>query len=137
MKKTAKRVLIVVVAAIVLFGCFVVIKLSAEYAQMKKELETIVLSDIDCSNLKDGNYHGNYKLGLVSARVRVRIDDGKISDIEIIEHVTGKGKKAEEIINSVMEEQSIKVDIISGATFSSKTILKAIENALDNEVQTM
>ncbi|OAA29429.1 FMN-binding protein [Kosmotoga arenicorallina S304] len=137
MKKTVKRVLIVVVAAVVLFGCFVTIKLSAEYAQMKKELKTIVLSDIDYSNLEDGNYFGNYKLGLVSAKVRVKIDDGKISDIEIIEHITGKGKKAEGIIDAVIEEQSVKVDIISGATYSSKTILKAIENAVRNGEQNM
>lgn len=137
MKKTVKRVLIVVVAAVVLFGCFVTIKLSAEYAQMKKELKTIVLSDIDYSNLEDGNYFGNYNLGLVSAKVRVRIDDGKISDIEIIEHITGKGKKAEGIIDAVIEEQSVKVDIISGATYSSKTILKAIENAVRNGEQNM
>jgi len=34
------------------------------------------------------------------------------------------------IVDSVIENQSLDVDAISGATYSSKVILKAIENAL-------
>ena len=40
------------------------------------------------------------------------------------------GEKAEVIIDKVMAEQSLEVDVVSGATLSSKCILNAIENAL-------
>ncbi len=39
--------------------------------------------------------------------------------------------KAEKIPDKVLEEQSLQVDIVSGATFSSKVILKAVEDALN------
>jgi len=39
---------------------------------------------------------------------------------------------AELITDMVIDSQSLKVDVVSGATYSSKIILKAIENALAN-----
>jgi uncharacterized protein with FMN-binding domain len=56
-----------------------------------------------------------------------------IKKIEIVRHLNGQGKPAEVIPDRVIEMQSLDVDIISGATYSSKVILKAIENALINE----
>jgi uncharacterized protein with FMN-binding domain len=52
-----------------------------------------------------------------------------------VKHVNGQGKPAEVITEKVIETQSLQVDVVSGATYSSKVILKAIENALakDNE----
>ena len=41
--------------------------------------------------------------------------------------------KAEKIVNDVISEQSSEVDAVSGATVSSKCIIKAIENALQSE----
>lgn len=38
--------------------------------------------------------------------------------------------KAKIINNHVVEKQTLDVDLVSGATVSSKVILKAIENAL-------
>lgn len=37
---------------------------------------------------------------------------------------------AENIINKVIESQSIDIDVVSGTTVTSKAYLKAIENAL-------
>ena len=51
---------------------------------------------------------------------------------QLLEHQTGLGGKAEAIIDQVIQNQSLEVDAVSGATTSSKTILKAIENALQS-----
>lgn len=48
----------------------------------------------------------------------------------MLEHQNGLGKKAGIINKSVIDNQTLKVDSVSGATVSSKVILKAIENAL-------
>lgn len=37
----------------------------------------------------------------------------------------------ESIISRVVENQSLKVDVVTGATVTSKALLKAIENALE------
>jgi uncharacterized protein with FMN-binding domain len=39
-------------------------------------------------------------------------------------------KKTEEITNDVIAQQSLEVDTVTGATYSSIVILKAIEQAL-------
>ncbi len=94
------------------------------------EVKNMPINDVDFSEIEDGEYIGEYKTTLVSAKVKVTIEDHKIIKIEILEHDNGRGKKAEKIIETVIEEQTLSVDVISGATASSKVILKAIEKSL-------
>jgi uncharacterized protein with FMN-binding domain len=84
----------------------------------------------DISSLEDGTRRGAWDAGLVKAEVLVSVEKGKITGIKLLRHDTGKGKPAESIIESVMAAQSLDVDVVSGATVSSKTILKAVEHAL-------
>jgi uncharacterized protein with FMN-binding domain len=81
----------------------------------------------------DGLYRGNYALSGTPVKVvlDVTVQDMNITSIKIIEHSCSPiGKKAEKIIERIIERQSLNVDAISGATGSSKAILKAVENAL-------
>ena len=52
--------------------------------------------------------------------------------ITILQHDNGLGSTAESIVNDVVQEQSLDIDAVSGATVSSKCILKAVENAIEN-----
>lgn len=58
------------------------------------------------------------------------IDITAIRNIMILEHEHLLGKPAEKIIDSMIEQQSLEVDAVTSATYSSDTIRKAIENAL-------
>ena len=81
----------------------------------------------------DGVYRGNYDLkgSPVKVTLDVTVQDEKITAIKIIKHFCSPiGKKAEKIIDQVIIKQDLKVDAVSGATGSSKAILKAVENAL-------
>jgi uncharacterized protein with FMN-binding domain len=87
----------------------------------------------DLSDKADGTYRGEYNLS--GAPVKVVLDvvvrNHIITSINIIQHIRSPiGKKAERITGSIIERQSLDVDVISGATGSSKAILKAVENAL-------
>lgn len=95
-----------------------------------EQLTTTEISDIDLSTIQDGIYEGSYKVLPVSVKLEVTIDNKKITSIDIIDHINGQGKPAEIITDRVIEAQSLDVDIISGATYSSVVILKAIENAM-------
>lgn len=90
-------------------------------------------SSYDLSALANGNYEGECSNGLVYAKVVVTIQDHQLQHVKILEHRNGKGQAAESIPNTVVAEQSLSVDAVSGATVSSQTILKAIENALSVE----
>ena len=87
----------------------------------------------DLTQCKNGVYRGFYDLSgtPVKATLDVTIQDNKIIDISIVKHISSPiGKKAEVIIENIISRQSLDVDVISGATASSKAIIKAIENAL-------
>jgi uncharacterized protein with FMN-binding domain len=87
---------------------------------------------VDHPRLVDGVYEGSYRSGPVKARVRVFIEDQRISNIELIEHSTWKGKEAEAIIpDRIVQEQSTEVNVVSGATKSSRVIMNAVQNAVD------
>ena len=87
----------------------------------------------DMQYKSEGIYRGNYHLSGTPVKVTldVTIQHGNINSINIIEHICSPiGKKAEKIIERIIEEQSLGIDAVSGATGSSKAILKAVENAL-------
>ena len=83
--------------------------------------------------MENGQYEGEYTLFPVKVEVLVTVKDHAIIDIEILKHRNGKGSKAEVIIDDVIREQSILVDAVTGATVSSRAILKAVEDALKSE----
>ena len=93
-------------------------------------LDAIVITNPDLQKVEDGTYEGNSKVGPVRVTLNVEVKYGAITSIEIVRHFNGRGKKAEAIIPVILEKQSLEVDVISGATGSSKAILKAVEDAL-------
>jgi uncharacterized protein with FMN-binding domain len=94
------------------------------------QLAYLTVPDVDITKIEDGTYAGSYKEFPISAKVEVTVKDHQITAVELIEHKSGQGKPAEAITDKVIEAQSLDVDVISGATLSSKVILMAIENAL-------
>lgn len=98
----------------------------------KKTVNSIQLESVNLNNIQDGKYSGKFDAGVIEAEVEVTVNDHKIKDIELTKHKNERGKKAEAVIDEVIEKQTINVDTVSGATNSSKVILKAIENALNN-----
>ena len=69
-------------------------------------------------------------MDFIYAKVEVTVQNGEITNINILEHRNERGKTAEVIADSIVDEQKIDVDAISGATNSSTVIKKAVENAL-------
>ena len=93
-------------------------------------LNDIVISSPDLSKIADGKYQGNSKVGPVKVTLDVTIQGNAMTSIQIIKHRNGRGGKAEAIVPTIIEKQSLDVDVISGASASSKAILQAVENAL-------
>ena len=94
------------------------------------DLDKITINSPDLSQIADGTYQGKSRVGPVRVTLDVTVKDRAMSSIKIIKHFNGRGKRAEAIVPVVIEAQSLNVDVVSGATGSSKAILKAIENAL-------
>ena len=91
----------------------------------------LVINDVELSSLSDGIYNGEYDAGRWSNEMNVAIKDHKIIKIEVVKDVSfSKPEVTEAIINRVIEKQNTNVDVVSGATVTSKAYLKAMENAL-------
>ena len=91
--------------------------------------EKMEISNMDISSVSDGTYVGRADNGFVKAAVS-EVSDGKLKSITILEHDTLLGRPGEKIIDDIVEQQSLEVDAVSSATYSSDTIRKAVENAL-------
>lgn len=131
-KKRFKIILavIAIIGIIVAAGLYSLISMAKEGQQI---LEATTFKDIDISEIEDGTYTGAFEAGLVYAKAEVTIEDKKISKINLLEHRNGKGKPAEKLVDQMVAEQTTNVDVISGATYSSKVIRKAVENTLVGE----
>ena len=90
----------------------------------------IVLADVDVSSVPDGTWPGEYRIEESSARVEVVVSGGTMTDIRILEHQHVRGGAGEGVTDRILDEQSVDVDGMSGATLSSRVIQKAVEVAL-------
>ena len=97
-------------------------------------LRTMPIESPDLSTISDSIYKGSLSDGGGVYSVEVEIDNHRISKINL---ETDRDSKyvdyARPVINRVIEEQTLTVDAITGATTTSKCILKAVEEALNGE----
>ncbi|MCL2721342.1 MAG: FMN-binding protein [Treponema sp.] len=120
-KKTVKYLLYSLVVAFLCISCN-----TSQYKEMQ-----VSLPDITAKT--NGTYRGevNFKGTPINVIVDVVLNEHLITAIDIIKHTCSPiGKRAEVIIDRIIETQSFDVDVVSGATVSSKAILKAVEEAL-------
>lgn len=103
-----------------------------DFGKYIKAIDEIEVTSVDLNYVEDGEYYGEYSTGYVAARVKVTVDNHAITNVELIKHINEKGKPAESITDTIKAKQNVKVDAVSGATNSSKVIMKACENALKN-----
>ncbi|AJH00799.1 FMN-binding protein [Clostridium beijerinckii] len=125
-----KKILLGVVCLVVITSIIVGGKYLISVRNYQKTIKELTINNVDLSKIPDGKYIGSYDVNLISAKVSVTVKNHKIENIDLLEHKTDRGKPAEVIPDMVVKAQSLQVDTVSGATNSSKTILKAIENAL-------
>ena len=132
MRISKKKIILFVIMLLLLVGFvwgIIYLKSVADYKQAVKET---TFEEINISDISDGVYIGEYDVDFIYAKVEVTVQNGEITNINILEHRHERGKAAEAITNKIVDEQKIDVDAISGATNSSTVIKKAVENALKN-----
>lgn len=132
MRMSKKKAVLFAVMLLLLIGLvwgIIYLKSVADYKQAVKET---TFEEINISDISDGVYIGEYDVNFIYAKVEVTVQNGEITNINILGHRHERGEAAEAITNKIVDEQKIDVDAISGATNSSTVIKKAVENALKN-----
>ena len=94
--------------------------------------DQIRISMPSIADIPDGKYTGTYFSFPVRAKVEVDIAAGRITAVRILSHFSSEhGKPAEQLAGTIVEKQTLLVDVVAGASHSSRVILKAGENALE------
>jgi len=127
-----KKRKIALAAAVLILGIVLIGSARAvtDLVKYKKIIKEMTINEVDMTRIPDGIYRGSFDALLVSADVSVAVKDHKIIEIKLLEHNNSKGRAAEVIPDKIIQAQSLLIDAVSGATASSKVILKAVENAL-------
>ena len=85
----------------------------------------------------DGVYVGSSRGYGGAVRVQVTMENGSITEVEILDasHETKQFlRRAKRLLTTVVDAQSWEVDAVSEATYTSRGILGAVQNALTGEV---
>ncbi|AMB96469.1 FMN-binding protein [Aerococcus urinae] len=83
--------------------------------------------------LKNGTYEATAKGQMNDITLEVTVDSNKIEKINIIkeDETPGIGDIAlERIPKAIIQEQSVEVDTVSGATVTSNAVISAVKEAL-------
>ena len=137
MKISKKKIILFVIMLPLLVGLVWGIIYLKNVADYKKAVKETTFEEINISDISDGIYVGEYDVNFIYAKVEVTVQNGEITNINILEHKNERGKTAEAITNKIINEQRIDVDAISGATNSSTVIKKAVENALKSGLSSL
>lgn len=129
-KKINLKAVVITIVIIGFIGTVFLINYLKAVNNYREDINSITISRIDLNSIENGTYVGEYDVNFIYAKVEVTIQDGKIANINLLEHKNDRGQLAEQIIDKIIAEQSLDVDVISSATNSSKVIKKAIENAI-------
>ena len=106
------------------------------------EARGLTFADLDFTKISDGTYVGEYvgtKDSLRNCKVEVTVEGGRVQGVKILggalcnaeqKTLGTSGLTIGTLFQRVIDEQSLQVDVVSGASLTSKVHLKAIENAL-------
>ena len=132
-KKYKKQRILCIFLMVVICALYIPLAITGVKASKTQEenVSTNISLDTAC---KDGTCEGSATGYSGKTTVSVTVSGGKISEINIVN--TGDDEEymidAKDVIPQIIEKQSLEVDAVSGATHSSKGIINAVRNALEN-----
>lgn len=94
------------------------------------ELRRLQITDVDLATVADGVYTASFGKQVLSTELAVTVANGRIIAIQVLAPSQGLGKPGTQIVESVLAAQSLNVDIVTGASATSKLVLRAVEEAL-------
>lgn len=97
------------------------------------KLRKMPIENSNLSKLSDGVYEGRFIGGGGTYNVKVHLKEEKMVQIESQNDRHSRYEKfARPVLDRIIENQNANVDGITGATTTSKCIMKAVENALEH-----
>ncbi len=125
-----------VAAGILAIGYGVIMILMAARFKEQKTVRAMPIQDIDLAKIRDGSFPGDFSYGDFTYQVTVTVKNHRIEDVKILKNrTTEHAQRAEGVVEEILKSQSLNVDAVSGATTTSKALLKTVENALTKGIE--
>ena len=100
-----------------------------QYLQLV-HFRNLQINEINLDQINDGYYTGTASFGF-EYEVGIQIENHAIEKIDILKNRDSfYARQAEGIKYKLIQEQKINIDAVTGATTTSKVLLKAVESAL-------
>ena len=138
MKNFWIRIVNVAAILVIIFGYNMVTEAREkddEIAKLSAQIQSEEAGGDTAGSYKDGSYEGTATGFGGDITVKVTVDGGKITAVDIVSAEKEDGAyltMAEDIIPKNIDAQTSEVDTISGATFSSTGIKNATAQALES-----
>jgi len=124
--RTGRKVLLIVgIIIVALVGIMAIGAFSG-----MRYVRTMEVSRVDLSGIADGVYHGSFARGRFSHSVEVSVKDHRIVSAKSTGPSLPTDAIIGQILDRVVQEQSARVETVSGASLTTKAVTKAVENAL-------
>ncbi len=125
-----RKATLIIVATLTVFA---LLSLSMQSISLSR-YRSMRIADSDLSKLRDGIYFGRSTMGGFTYRVEVEVTNHKIENIKILSNRESPyARFAEGVIPRIKRKNNANVDTITGATTTSKCLMKAVENALEQK----
>ncbi len=123
---TPLRIALVLLLAVACVGC-------ADRAEMR-QVAQMTITDVDLTDIYDGDYVGQFTCCHFTYSVMTTMRRERIASVAMLANNNSKAarKAAQIVLPRIVEAQSPNVDPVTGAATSSKAIMKAVENSLNN-----
>lgn len=116
---------------LVIVGVVIVLLVAMAWAlytpALNRAADAIVLQSPIISYRYPGTYEGSAICLHVVARVRVTVSATGVSSVELLERPFGNMNL---LVDRIVKAGGVPVDVITGATVSSKVVMKAVDDAL-------
>ena len=124
------KVIILIVVVLVLVTGIALIFMTRGMGDVKR----VELKGLDLPGVPDGTYKGHFDGARWTNTLEVTVANEMITDIKVVSPpLYVDDDFSSKLINGVIEKQSLDIDVVSGATVTTKAMLKAIENAVSGQ----
>lgn len=126
--KNSLKIIIIVIAAISLLTAIFFLLGFSMVRNIDAAYQNIASPNLE--SIPDGIYRGSAGEFIISVDLDVTVKNHLITAVDIQRQICSSKHKALDTIRKIIENQAPKVDIVSGATYSSKSIMAAVYKAL-------
>ena len=130
-----RSVVVIAVVALISFAAFGLLYgvISGPRLRQYRQVGTLQVSDVNLTQVPDGEYRGEFRAGRLFVAVRVAVSGGSIREIVLLPGGSrGKNfQQAGKILERILGAQTPNVEIPEGVSVvQGKALCKAVENAL-------